>query len=110
MAKKKAKGLYEELRSYLEKNSTFETVDDYIIQELVFYMELFRELRKKVTDNGAVQYFPSGASNKSGEYVAMTDASKNIQALCHKLGIYEIMKGKLHNLGKATEESNEFLK
>ncbi len=68
------------------------------------YYQVWFDSAKVVKKNGAVQEYESGASNVSGYFVAMNKSSQNIEKICHKLGIYEIMKNKLLQYGKMSKE------
>ena len=104
MLNEEGQKIYDNIINYLEANSKVEVLDTYVIQELAMYYQIWLEAAKTVKENGAVQEYSSGASNVSGYFVAMNKASQNIEKICHKLGIYEIMKGKLLQYGKMTSD------
>lgn len=104
MFKGDANKIYKYLKDYLKNNSTCEDVDEFILFELTAYIQTFLESWKKVQEHGPVQTFKNNASNVSGYFTAMNQSSGNIQRLCTRLGIYEIMKNKFLQLGKMTSE------
>lgn len=110
--KKEGLEIYNNLIEYLEKNGTCEKVDTFVITELSMYWQIFFHAAKKISDNkdSAVQVYDNKSSNISGWFTAMNQASKNIQSLSLKLGIYEIIKHKLHNYGKMSKGDDEFIK
>ena len=68
------------------------------------YYQIWFDNAKVISKDGAVQEYESGASNVSGYFVAMNKSSQNIEKICSKLGIYEIMKTKLLQYGKMSSE------
>ena len=114
MLKNEGKEIYKELADYLERHSTCEKVDEFVLTELAMYFQTFFESAKLVGKSGAVQTYKKGTEQEStglnGAFTAMTASSKNISALCTKLGIYDILKHKLHTYGKVTAETSEYLK
>jgi len=108
--KKRESEIFNNLVDYLKRHSTFEKVDEFVLIELSAYWQIFFDAKEMVENEGAVQTFQNKTSNVSGWFTAMNQASKNIQALSHKLGIYEIIKHKLHNYGKLTKDTEGLLK
>jgi P27 family predicted phage terminase small subunit len=98
--KKEGKEIYESIIDYLRNSNRLEVADEFIIQELAMYYQVWFDSAKEVKKNGAVQVYKTGHSNVSGHFVAMNKSSQNIEKICHKLGIYEIMKSKLLQYGK----------
>lgn len=110
MLKEEGKKIQKSIIDYLKSNGKLEVMDEYIIQELAMYYQIWHDAAKEVRKSGAVQVYKTGASNVSGFFVAMNKSSQNIEKICHKLGIYEIIKEKLHSYGKIPIEGSEFLK
>ena len=104
MLKKEGKQIYNSLVEYLENTNRFETADQFIIEELATYYQIWHDNKKEISKHGAVQVFEGGSSNINGYFVAMLKAGQMIEKLCHKLGIYEIMKNKLLQYGKMSKE------
>ena len=102
--KKEGKEIYDSITNYLIDTNRLETADEFIIKELAMYYQIWFDSAKEVRKDGAVQKFKTGASNISGHFVAMNKSSQIIEKICHKLGIYDIMKGKLHQYGKMSSE------
>lgn len=106
-----ANEIKKDLLDYLNRHSREEKIDELIVEQLATYIHVFYEMQKEVLKKGgAVQVYKTGASNVSGNFVAMNKAMDYIINLSYKVGIYEIVKSKLHQYGKITEEANEFLK
>lgn len=105
LLKKEGKEIYDSIIDYLKNTNRLETADEYIIQELAMYYQIWFDSAKVVKEKGAVQTYKNGGySNVSGYFVAMNKSSQNIEKICHKLGIYEIMKAKLLQYGKMSNE------
>ena len=104
MLKKEGKEIYNSIIDYLKTSNRLETADEFIIQELAMYYQIWFDAAKVVKTKGAVQEYKTGSSNVSGYFVAMNKSSQNIEKICHKLGIYEIMKSKLLQYGKMSSE------
>ena len=104
LLKKEGKEIYESIIDYIKNSNRLETADEFIIMELAMYYQVWYDSARVVRKNGAVQEYSSGASNVSGYFVAMNKSSQNIEKICHKLGIYEIMKNKLLQYGKMSNE------
>ena|SRR3990167_1499973 len=115
MAKKNIKegseeGLFNELKSCIEKSGNFTLVDDILIVELTTYCEIFAEARKQIKESGAIQVFKNGTSNVSGAFTAMDKASKHIRDIAFKMGIYDQIKKKLVTYGNITEGEEKHFK
>ena len=104
LLKKEGKEIYQSIIEYLENTNRLETADEYVIQELAMYYQVWFDAAKVVSKKGAVQEYKTGSSNVSGYFVAMNKSSQIIEKICHKLGIYEIMKNKLLQYGKMSNE------
>ncbi len=104
MLNEKGQEVYNSIIDYLEANSKVEVLDTFIIQELAMYYQIWYEAADVVRKDGAVQTYQTGASNVSGFFVAMNKSSQNIEKICSKLGIYEIMKKKLLEYGRMTTQ------
>ena len=105
LLKKEGKEIQSSLIDYLKSANRLEVADEFIIQELAMYYQIWFDAAKVVSKDGAVQtYKKGGYSNVSGYFVAMNKSSQNIEKICHKLGIYEIMKNKLLQYGKMSKE------
>lgn len=105
LLKKEGKEIYDSIIDYLRSSNRLETADEFIITELAMYYQIWFDAAKVVRKDGAVQtYKKGGYSNVSGYFVAMNKSSQNIEKICHKLGIYEIMKTKLLQYGKMSSE------
>ena len=103
--KKEGKEIYESITNYLRNNNRLETADEYILTELAMYYQIWFDAAYEVRKQGAVQKYKNGGyTNVSGYFVAMNKSSQNIEKICHKLGIYEIMKNKLLQYGKMSSE------
>jgi len=104
LLKKEGKEIYESIIEYLKNSNRLETADEFIIMELAMYYQIWFDSAKVVNELGAVQTYKTGHSNVTGHFVAMNKSSQNIEKICHKLGIYEIMKSKLLQYGKMSNE------
>jgi len=107
---KQAEELKKSIIDYLVKHRSIDTIDRQQIDYLITYTHLFYEQQERVIKNGAVQVFKNGSSNISGDMVVMNKAFEYVEKLSKNLGIYEIMKGKLHEYGNITDETEEFMK
>ena len=104
LLRKEGKEIYDSIIDYLKNSNRLETADEFIINELAAYYQIWFDCWKIVQKEGAVQKYENKTSNISGYFVAMNKSSQNIEKICHKLGIYEIMKNKLLQYGKMSSE------
>ena len=104
LLKKEGKEIYNSIIDYLKSSNRLEVADEFIIQELAVYYQIWYDSARTVKKEGAVQVFDGGSSNVTGHFVAMNKSSQNIEKICHKLGIYEIIKSKMLQYGKMSSE------
>ena len=102
---KQAQELRDSIIGYLDKNGKADTVELQQIDYLVTYTHIFYEQQKKVLNDGIVQVYKNGASNISGDMVAMNKAFEYVEKQSRGLGIHEIMKTKLMGYGKYSKSS-----
>jgi len=88
----------------LENTNRKVKVDEFTFQMLAIQIHVFLENRDTILKEGSVQKYKTGHSNISGYYNAMNKAMDYIMNLSYKLGIYEIMKNKLLQYGKMSNE------
>ena len=111
MLKKEGKQIYDDLTDYMKNQGTLECVDDFTIEMLSTYVQIFFERQIEVLKpDGAVQVYQNRSSNISGNMVAMNKAMDYIITISQKIGIYDIMKDKLRQYGKITADSKKYLK
>ena len=102
--KKEGQEIYDSFVDYLHDTNRLEIADTYILYELATYHQIWIDNERMVRKLGSVQEYDSGASNVNGYFVAMNKCSQIIEKIYHKLGVYEIMKGKLLQYGKMSNE------
>jgi len=110
MLKDKGEEIYNELKGYLEKYSTFDMVDEYNITELAFYFQVFYEAGEKISNQDLVMVYPNKQTGVNPYFKALIDASKQIRGIAQKIGIYDIIKSKLSSYGKIVNDTEEYMK
>ena len=62
----KGKKIFNELKGYLERHSTFELADEFNLTELAFYFQIFYESSRKLSDSDLLISYVFRAGKRKG--------------------------------------------
>lgn len=93
------KRCYDQVGSYLIKNSMLQKVDTMLLYDLAIWWDQYLIAVNGVRENGTVQTFPNGTRQVSPDVTNLKQAHSAMNALFKKLGIGEEARQKL-NMGE----------